>query len=138
VIQEHYEAPVSRRGIFNYVYGLLHHPGYRSRYAANLKRDLPRIPLVGNLDTFRAMATGGKKLIGFHFNYEGKKEYRLKRRENPDVKLDWRVEVMRLSRDGKAIYYNDFLTLTGVPPEVFDYRLGNRSALEWVIDQYRA
>ena len=51
--------------------------------------------------------------------------------------MDLRVEAMKLNKDRDAIHYNDFLTLAGVPPEVFDYRLGNRSALEWVIDQYR-
>lgn len=51
--------------------------------------------------------------------------------------IDWRVEKMRLSKDKTQIKYNEFLTLTGIPPEVFDYRLGNRSALDWVIDQYQ-
>ena len=51
--------------------------------------------------------------------------------------LDWRVEKMRLSKDKTQIVYNDFLTLDGIPPEALAYRLGNRSALEWIIDQYR-
>jgi predicted helicase len=57
--------------------------------------------------------------------------------ENSNVPLDWRVEKMRLSKDKTQIIYNDFLTLSGIPAEAFDYRLGNRSALEWVIDQYQ-
>jgi predicted helicase len=61
----------------------------------------------------------------------------LKRIENKEVKLDWRIEAMKLTKDKSAIVYNDFLTLEGIPPEVFDYKLGNRSALDWVIDQYR-
>ena len=61
----------------------------------------------------------------------------MQRIENKEVKLDWRVEAMKLTKDKSAIIYNDFLTLSGIPPEVFDYKLGNRSALEWVIDQYR-
>jgi predicted helicase len=61
----------------------------------------------------------------------------LQRIENKEVKLDWRVEAMKLTKDKSAIIYNDFLTLSGIPPEAFDYKLGNRSALEWVIDQYR-
>jgi predicted helicase len=73
-----------------------------------------------------------------HVNYESAKEFKLQRIENKDVKLNWRVEAMRLTKDKTAIIYNDFLTLSGIPPEVFDYKLGNRSALEWVIDQYRA
>jgi len=57
--------------------------------------------------------------------------------ENKDAKVNYRVEGMTLSRDKTQIVYNDFLTLGGVPPEVFEYRLGNRSALDWVIDQYQ-
>ncbi len=57
--------------------------------------------------------------------------------ENDDVLLNWRVEKMKLSKDNTQIIYNDFLTLGGIPPEAFEYRLGNRSALDWIIDQYR-
>jgi predicted helicase len=63
-------------------------------------------------------------------------EYPLKHVENHELPLDWRVRKMRLSKDHTAIIYNDFLTLEGLPSEVFDYRLGNRSALEWLIDQF--
>jgi predicted helicase len=55
----------------------------------------------------------------------------------PGVPLDWRVKKMRLSADKTAVVYNDWLTLEGISPECFAYRLGNRSALEWVIDQYQ-
>ena len=65
------------------------------------------------------------------------REFPLKPQENTEVKLDWRVEAMKLSKDKASLFYNDFLTLNGIPAEVYDYRLGNRSALEWVIDQYR-
>ena len=51
--------------------------------------------------------------------------------------IDWRVEKMRLSKDKTQIKYNDFLTLTGIPSEAIEYRLGNRSALDWIIDQYQ-
>ena len=57
--------------------------------------------------------------------------------ETPDVQIDWRVEKMKLSKDKTQLKYNDFLTIDGIPAEAFDYRLGKRSALEWVIDQYR-
>lgn len=61
----------------------------------------------------------------------------MKRIENREEKLNWLVEKMRLTKDKRAIIYNEFLTLDGIPPETFAYRLGNRSALEWVIDQYQ-
>jgi predicted helicase len=72
-----------------------------------------------------------------HVNYEKQPEYPLERIENPNAKLSFRVEKMRLGKDKSALVYNEFLTLAGIPPETFEYRLGNRSALEWVIDQYQ-
>jgi predicted helicase len=86
---------------------------------------------------FQAFANAGKKLAELHMDYEKVAEYKLKYVENKEVKLDWRVEAMKLSKDKTALIYNSFLTLEGIPAGVFDYKLGNRSALEWVIDQYR-
>jgi predicted helicase len=86
---------------------------------------------------FHAFAKAGRKLADLHVGYEQAKEYPLKRRENPKAPLNWRVEKMKLSKDKAALSYNEFLTLAGIPPEAFEYRLGNRSALEWVIDQYQ-
>ena len=70
-----------------------------------------------------------------HIGYEQQAEYLLERTEGD--KLNWRVEKMALSKDKTQLKYNEFLTLSGIPPEVYEYRLGNRSALEWVVDQYR-
>jgi predicted helicase len=179
---------ITAADVFHYVYAVLHHPTYRTRFAENLIRDLPRIPFIGVGDEvtslksppaksgkksetphvvsyakfyplaavetmqgdnkpghnpkasaklFHAFAAAGQKLADLHVNYESAKEFPLQRQENKEVKLDWRVEAMKLSKDKASLFYNDFLTLTGIPPEVFDYKLGNRSALEWVIDQYR-
>ena len=158
---------ITATDIFHYVYAVLHHPAYRTRFAENLKRDLPRIPFVGvvvgektasffplaavetmqgnnkpghkpeaSAKLFHEFAEAGKKLAELHVNYESAKEFKLVRIENKEVKLDWRVERMKLSKDKTSLFYNDFLTLNGIPSEVFDYKLGNRSALEWVIDQY--
>lgn len=161
---------ITEADIFHYVYAVLHHPAYRTRFAENLKRDLPRIPFVGvgagekdasffplaavetmqgdakpghkpkaSAKLFRALAAAGVQLADLHINYESAKQYKLEKIENEsaDVKLDYRVEAMKLTKDKSAIIYNEFLTLAGIPPEVFDYKLGNRSALEWIIDQYR-
>ena len=98
---------------------------------------MARIPLSGKAADFHAFAEAGRRLIDLHVHYEKQKAYSLKHVENPEARLDWRVEAMKLTKDRDAIRYNDFLTLAGIPPEVFEYRLGNRSALEWVIDQYR-
>ena len=125
---------ITKWDIFHYVYGLLHHSDYREQYQANLKLDLPRLPYAPDFWTF---AKAGARLAEIHVGYEEQHEYPLNFIENPDLPLDWRVEKMKLSKDKTRIQYNDFLTLDGIPPEALDYRLGNRSALEWVIDQYR-
>ncbi len=133
--RSHYcDDTIDKRAIFHYTYGLLHHPEYRERYQANLRRALPRLPYTPD---FRAFARAGQRLAEIHAGYEEQPEYPLESIENPELPLDWRVEKMRLSKDKTEIRYNDFLTLGGIPPEALDYRLGNRSALEWVIDQYR-
>jgi predicted helicase len=133
--RSHYsDKSITKWDIFHYVYAVLHHPLYRERYAANLKRELPRIPFAPD---FRAFADIGKQLAEIHVNYEQQPEHPLERIEKPGAQLDWRVERMKLSKDKRSLIYNDFLTLSGIPPEVFAYRLGNRSALEWIIDQYQ-
>ena len=133
--REHYnDSKITKWDIFHYVYALLHHPDYRERYAANLKRELPRIPYAPD---FWGFAKAGKQLAELHVNYEKQPEYPLERIENPNEKISYRVEKMRMGKNKTAIMYNSFLTLSGIPPEVYEYRLGNRSALEWVIDQYQ-
>jgi predicted helicase len=130
----HYsDTNISKWNIFYYVYAVLHHPQYRDTYAANLKRELPRIPFTPD---FWGFAEAGKQLAQLHVHYEEQEEYPLDMRETPGMPLNWRGEKMRLSKDKTQIVYNDFLTLAGIPPETFEYRLGNRSALDWVIDQY--
>jgi predicted helicase len=135
--EQYKDKSITKLDIFHYVYALLHHPTYRTTYAANLKRELPRIPFVKSPADFRALARAGERLADLHVNYEAQPEYPLARVEQADAALDWRVERMRLSKDKRSIVYNDFLTLEGIPPETFEYRLGNRSALEWIIDQYQ-
>ena len=86
---------------------------------------------------FWEFAKAGRRLGEIHLGYEDVEGYPLRFVETPGIPLDWRVEKMKLSRDKTGIKYNDFLTLDGIPAKAFEYRLGNRSALEWVIDQYR-
>jgi predicted helicase len=125
---------ITKWDIFYYTYAVLHHPEYRTRYAANLRRELPRIPYAPD---FHAFAKAGKRLAELHVDYEKQKPYDLEHKEKPGEKLNLRVEKMRLSKDKQTLIYNYYLTLTGIPKETYDYRLGNRSALEWVIDQYQ-
>ena len=132
---EHYnDKSITRWDIFHYVYAVLHHSEYRERYAENLRRELPRIPFTPD---FRPFVKAGESLLDLHLNYEKKHDYTLEQIEKEGEQLDMRVERMRLSSDKISIVYNDFLTLKGIPLETYQYRLGNRSALEWVIDQFQ-
>jgi predicted helicase len=132
--QKYQNPAISKWDIFYYIYALLHHPTYREKYSDNLKRELPRIPYAPDFDSF---ANAGKRLAEIHINYEQQPEYPLKFIENNEVPLNWRVEKMKLSKDKTQLIYNDFLTLAGIPPKTFEYRLGNRSALDWIIDRYQ-
>ena len=133
--RSHYnDDTITKWDIFHYNYGLLHHPTYREKYEANLKRDLPHIPFAKD---FWGFAKAGARLADLHVNYESQPEYdELNFIQNPDVPLDWHVEKMKLSKDKTSLIYNDFLTINGIPEKTYDYRLGNRSALEWIINQY--
>ena len=141
--REHYGDPsISKWDIFYYVYALLHHPGWRSRYAADLKRQLPRIPLAPD---FGAFSQAGETLAGLHLDYETSEGYELDWRVARKP-ISYRVDKMlpqnkRKSEAGYTVYdrlkVNDSLTLEGIPEGAFAYRLGNRSALDWVVDQYR-
>ena len=132
----HYgDDTITKWDIFHYNYALLHHPAYREKYQMNLKRDLPHIPFA---EDFWGFANAGTALADLHVNYESAPKYdELKYIETPGMPIDWRVEKMKLSKDKTQLKYNDFLMLDGIPAEAFGYRLGTRSALEWVVDQYR-
>jgi predicted helicase len=135
--QERYGPNATRHDIFAYVYALLHHPQYRERYAENLKRELPRIPLVPDRAQYEALCRTGQALLDLHLTHEQAQEYPLRAVETPGESINWRVEKkMRLSPDKTSLNVNDSLTLEGIPAETFAYWLGNRSALEWVVDQY--
>jgi len=103
-------------------------------FADNLKRESPRIPFAPD---FRAFATAGEKLAKLHLDYEKLEPWKLRWLETPGEPLSYRVQKMKLSKDKTTLTVNKSLALGEIPPEVFDYRLGNRSALDWVIDQYQ-
>ena len=133
--RSHYgDASITKWDIFNYTYGLLHHPGYSEAYQANLRRDLPHLPFAAD---FWGFANAGAQLAELHVNYEAQPEYPLRLVENPDASPDWRVEKMKLSKDKTQIRYNEWLTLADIPAAAFAYRLGASSALEWVVERYR-
>ena len=125
---------ISKWDVFHYVYAVLHHPEYREKFADNLKRELPRIPFAPD---FSAFAQAGRELARLHVEYETLEPWPLEWSEDGNTPLSYRVEKMRLSKDKTSLAVNGSLTLSGIPPETQEYRLGNRSALEWVVDQYR-
>jgi predicted helicase len=103
--------------IFHTTYAVLHHPEYRTRYAANLKRELPRIPFPPDLHAF---AAAGKRLMELHIDYEKQPEYPLEHVEDPKAEGTFRVEKMKLSKDKIELRYIDSQLLRGIPGTAFD------------------
>ncbi len=128
------DASITKEDIFHYIYAILHHSGYRERYADNLRRELPRIPFAAD---FHAFADAGRELARLHLNYESLEPWRLEYVEDKRVPFTERVTKMKLSKDRTCIQVNESLTLAGIPPVAFEYKLGSKSALDWIIDQYQ-
>jgi predicted helicase len=132
--QRYTDDSITKEAIFHYIYALLHHTEYRERYSANLKRELPRIPFAPD---FHSFAVAGKELARLHVGYESLEPWPLDRIETKGVPYSERVTKMKLAQDKQSLWVNASLTLAAIPPETFDYRLGSRSALDWIIDQYQ-
>ena len=102
------------------------------------RRSLPHILEVAEEQGFRGFVEAGEALADLHVNYEGQPRHAgLREVWQEGRSNNFRVEKMKLSKDKRSLAYNEALVIENIPPEVFDYRLGSRSALEWVIDQYR-
>jgi len=149
------DKKITKEDIFHYTYAVLHNPAYRKKYELNLKREFPRLPFYKN---FMEWVKWGKKLMELHINYETVKPFPLKLHESK-VKAEVRKEIknfppveepnvlyalqpknkVKLKADKeKGIIELDELTyLSGIPKEAWEYKLGNRSALEWILDQYK-
>lgn len=133
---------INREDVFYYVYGLLHSPDYRERFADNLGKELPRIPCVKEAADFWSFSQAGRKLADLHLNYESVEPYPLKI-DSLGKKLtdaDYRVEKMRYGRKGKdkdltTLHYNDRITLTGIPLEAYEYVVNGKPALDWVVER---
>ncbi|MGY6528781.1 MAG: type ISP restriction/modification enzyme [Cyanobacterium sp.] len=129
---------INKEDIFNYVYGVLHNPEYRQKYELNLKREFPRIPLY---EDFWQWASWGKKLMDLHLNYETIKPYELRRIDlpsPPSPKGEGGVKVkLKADKVKHKITLDEITTLENIPPVAWEYKLGNRSALEWILDQYK-
>lgn len=144
------DETITRDDIFYYVYGVLHSATYRESYSADLKKSLPRIPFVQN---FRGFSKAGCKLFNLHKNYESCEPYPLeglsidpvgdpyeyyavgsKRMRYGKPTTQMRSEGVK--EDRSVVQYNDRITLSGIPENAYRYLLGNRSAIEWIIDRY--
>jgi hypothetical protein len=129
---------ITKMDIFHYVYAVLHDPVYRETYAQNLKREFPRIPFHPD---FWRWAEWGKALMDWHIGYEAVEPWPLARTDIPDEKARKNgaspKAVLKADRDNGRIVLDSETTLSGVPAQAWEYKLGNRSALEWILDQYK-
>ncbi|MFM5993987.1 MAG: type ISP restriction/modification enzyme, partial [Dolichospermum sp.] len=135
-IQTHYQdETITKIDIFHYTYAVLHNPAYRSKYELNLKRDFPRLPYYEN---FRKWVNWGKQLMEIHINYETVTPYNLTRVDIP-LKDNQKTPKPKLKADKTkdSIILDDVTTLSNIPKIAWEYMLGNRSALEWILDQYK-
>ncbi len=130
-------AAITKDDIFAYVYAVLHDPVYRETYALNLKREFPRIPLYPD---FRRWRDWGQALLDLHIGYEAVEPFALTRTDAPDPKrAEGTSPAVKLKSDpDKGVVVLDADTqLSGIPTEAWRYRLGNRSAIDWVLDQHK-
>ena len=129
---------ITKEAIFHYCYAVLHDPVYREKYAQNLKREFPRIPFYPD---FRAWAAWGEELMDLHIAYEKVAPANLKRTDKVDEKLkDTGASpkvILKADKEAGRIVLDSETSLSGIPAEAWDYKLGNRCALDWVLDQYK-
>jgi predicted helicase len=135
-------ADVTKDDIFDYVYGILHSPDYRTRFAADLKKMLPRIPKVRDFTAFR---DAGRELGKLHMDYESVPQHPglvVSTSSTTGGAPNLLVKKMRYGGkrpnvDKTTIVYNDDITIRGIPMEAHEYLLGSRSALDWILERYQ-
>ncbi|MDJ0505751.1 MAG: N-6 DNA methylase [Nostocales cyanobacterium LE14-WE12] len=135
-IQTHYQdSTITKIDIFHYTYAVLHNPAYRTKYELNLKREFPRLPYYEN---FPKWVNWGKQLMEIHINYETVTPYNLTRVDIP-LKDNQKTPKPKLKADKTkdSIILDDVTTLSNIPKIAWEYMLGNRTALEWILDQYK-
>lgn len=129
---------ITKQAIFHYCYAVLHDPVYREKYAQNLKRDFPRIPFYAG---FWRWAEWGEALMALHIGYEQVKPFGLTRQDAPDTQARAAGQhpkaLLKSDPTAGSITLDTETTLRGVPPEAWAYKLGNRCAIDWVLDQHK-
>ena len=135
---------ISKEDIFYYIYGLLHSEDYRKAFANNLMKDLPRIPLVPDLEMFRTFTEAGRTLADLHVNYESVEPYEGVKIEGEDSR-NYRVEQLRYGKipgktgnagkDKTVIVYNESIIIRNIPLEAQEYVVNRKSALDWLVER---
>ena len=131
------EDGITAEDIFAYTYAVLHDPVYRYDYRVDLLREFPRLPLYHDFDVWAKM---GRELLDLHVNFESAEPYSLERHDKtpPKLRRDARPRpVLRADKERGIITLDSQTTLSGIPADAWRYMLGSRSALEWVLDQYK-
>jgi predicted helicase len=134
-------GPATKDDVFHYVYGVLHSPAYLEAFPADLRKSVPRLPLVSSAEDFRAFARAGEALSALHLGYESADPFPA--RVSGTEAGDFTVVKMRFHRgpDGRpdrtAIWYNERITVAGIPLEAYRYVLNSRPAVEEVMERYR-
>ncbi|MBC8555831.1 MAG: hypothetical protein H8D23_39975 [Candidatus Brocadiales bacterium] len=136
--RENYGNRVTKEDIFYYVYGILHNPDYRTTFANDLKKMLPRIPLVEKPKDFWSFSKAGRDLAELHLNYESVDPY-------PDVTVTgaesefYTVEKMRFPKKGEqnSIIYNSHITISNIPDKAYEYVVNGKSAIAWIMERYQ-
>lgn len=138
--QTHYEDDtIGKEDLFYYVYGILHSPVYRERYAADLKKMLPRVPLAPD---FWGFSKAGRELAHWHLDYEQVEPWPVEEERKPQGDMDdftyYHVEKMRFPKKGErgTIIYNGNITFKGIPLDAYDYVVNGKSALDWIMERY--
>lgn len=128
---------ITKEALFQYVYAVLHDPVYREQYALDLQREFPRIPFHPE---FWEWTDCGKALLDLHLDYETAPPFDLVRTETAGrtrKKATLPATVLKADKASGRIIVDTNTVLSGIPKEAWDFRIGNRSALEWILDQYK-
>jgi len=137
--RSHYgDESITKDAIFDYVYGVLHAPEYRERFANDLTKELPRVPMAPD---FHPFADAGGALAELHLSYETCEEYPLVAEypfggEPTPEQTRLGARKMKLVDDGQTLVVNDHVRLTGIPPDAHEYEVNGRTPLGWFIDRY--
>lgn len=138
-VREEYGPRTTKEDVFYYVYGLLHAREYRERFASDLQKSLPRLPLVEDTKAFKAFAAAGRKLAALHLNYESVEQHPSVIIENAAASPN--VQQMRFGKtngkeDRSVIVYNDKIRILNIPLRAYDWQVNGKSPIEWIMERY--